>query len=147
MRGQPRVSLLLSLTGVGNLSGIPGCGCGVVILWKQIQPGRTQPLGDVVVPTHGACQQATLELILKILFTAKPTLKGVAEAARKVKHFHVDGLPLTDGDQGPAGTTCCVLSAGNQFKGHAPDKWFCNQSKPTRVLASVTAPCTAQAAS
>lgn len=123
MRGQPRVSMLLSLTGVGNLSGIPGCRCGgAVILRKQIQPGRTQSLGDVIIATHGACQQTTLELILKILLTAKPTLKCVAEAARKVKHFHVDGLPLTDGDQGPAGTTCCVLSAGNQFKGHAPDK-------------------------
>ena len=123
MRGQSRVSMSPDLAVIGHLGGIGDCCCGTVpLLWQQIQPGRTQSLGDVIIATHGACQQATLELILKILLTAKPTLKGVAEAARKVKHFHVDGLPLTDGDQGPAGTTCCVLSAGNQFKGHAPDK-------------------------
>ena len=75
------------------------------------------------------------------------TLEGVVEAAREIQNFHLEGMLLTDGDRGPAGTTCCGLSAGNQFKGHAPDKWFCNQSKPTRVLASVTVPCMAQVAS
>ena len=92
------------------------------LLRQQVQPWRTQPLGDVVIPAHGAGQQAALELILKVMLTAKPTLEGVVEAAREIQNFHLEGMLLTDGDRGPAGTTCCGLSAGNQFKGHAPDK-------------------------
>ncbi len=57
-------------------------------LCTEVQPGGTRHFDHRFVIAHRAFNQAALQLALKIIFRAKPTLKRMALAALEIQDFH-----------------------------------------------------------
>jgi hypothetical protein len=66
--------------------------CKITFEGRQVQARRTEFFSDGIICAHGASDQATRKLALKVIFRREPTLKAVLLAAMEVKNFHALNL-------------------------------------------------------